>query len=280
MIGSAESPFICEASPPTMAHFGSHPPCSASLTSDWTMSPAWWGASSDTSSISRTVDVPLGEVGVLGPAGRLMDQPVGAGVLAVDVADHVGGEQRVVERGVEGAHLGRGAATDPDPPEDAVPLARGLRLDMAEGPPGSSTRRLSAALATLTKEMPTFIRTTGSCSVSKVTKAPHALPRHDVVPGRDRRSVPRPGGGEGPVERGVEVQRVVGPGAAELAAGHLAGDPVPARPAWTPESLTGLALSGHLEQDVGLAGAREGEPGEPGPGGHGQLGAHLRRVRG
>ena len=49
--------------------------------------------------------------------------------------------------------------------------------------PGSSTRRLSAALATLTKEMPTFIVTTGSCSVSKVTKAPHALDRHEVTPG-------------------------------------------------------------------------------------------------
>ncbi len=52
MIGSAESPFIWDSSPPTMAHLGSHPSCPASLTSDWTMSPAWCGARSATNSIS------------------------------------------------------------------------------------------------------------------------------------------------------------------------------------------------------------------------------------
>ncbi len=51
-MGSAESPFICDASPSTMAHFGSQPPCSASFTRDWTMSPAWSGATIETSSIS------------------------------------------------------------------------------------------------------------------------------------------------------------------------------------------------------------------------------------
>ena len=53
MIGSAESPFICPESPPTIAHLGSQSPCWASLTSDCTMSPAWYGASNDTSSISE-----------------------------------------------------------------------------------------------------------------------------------------------------------------------------------------------------------------------------------
>ena len=52
MIGSAESPFIWDSSPPTMAHLGNQPVCSASSTSDWTMLPAAWGASNDTSCIS------------------------------------------------------------------------------------------------------------------------------------------------------------------------------------------------------------------------------------
>ena len=35
----------------------------------------------------------------------------------------------------------------------------------------------------LTKEIPTFMRTTWLLWVSKVTYAPHAVPWHDVLPG-------------------------------------------------------------------------------------------------
>ena len=53
----------------------------------------------------------------------------------------------------------------------------------ARDQPGSSTFRLAAASATLTKEIPTFILTTGSDRVSKVTKAPQAVPEHVELPG-------------------------------------------------------------------------------------------------
>ena len=222
MIGSAESPFIWDASPSTMAHLGSHPPCSASLTRDWTMSPAWRGASRATSSISRAVDVPLGEVGVLGPVpstggpGRRRRRTAPLSSLTT-----LGIEQRVVEGGVEGPLLGRRAARRRG--SDRAGRSTGcVAVDstLAERP----TRVLDPQIvggvghaherdAHLHQDHRVGRGVEGDVGTA-------GRPRHEVAPGRDRRPVPAPGRGEGPVEPGGEVQRVVGAGPTELAAGR------------------------------------------------------------
>ncbi len=160
-MGSAESPFIWDSSPPAMAHLGSQPPCSASLTRDWTMAPARRRGQQGDQPDLRAVDVPLGEVGVLGSIRRSVHPTVGAGVLTVVVADHVGVEQGVVEGGVERALRGPVSRRPPGSvpggrsrwPWPAIRPGRGT----IRGPPPG---RLSTASATLTKEMPTFIMTT------------------------------------------------------------------------------------------------------------------------
>ena len=81
------------------------------------------------------------------------------------------------------------------------------------------------------------------------------------------------------VEPGGEVERVVRAGLAELTAGDLAADPVVAV---EPDAGGGdrVGAPGHLEQEVGRTGAREGEPGQPGAGGHGQRRRHVGRAEG
>ena len=157
-----------------------------------------------------------------------MDRSVIAGVLAVDIADHVGSEERVVERRIEGVQLRGGAATDPEPAEQAFHWSVADDSHGRGTSPGLRCSGCAAALATLTKEMPTFMSTTRLLSVSKVTKAPQAAPWHDVLPGETTEPFQLPAVTNGRLNVRLEVEGVVGPGPAELTAGHLTDDRVPA----------------------------------------------------
>ena len=99
-----------------------------------------------------------------------VDLAVAPRVVAVDVADHVREQERVVQRRVKGALLARRAARDRDAPEQCVPaIVRPACSIRCKDHPGSSASRLPRAPAMLTKEMPTFISTSRSPVVSKVT---------------------------------------------------------------------------------------------------------------
>ena len=123
------------------------------------------------------VDVPLGEVGVLVTAVVGVHPAVAARVLAVHVGDDVGEEERVVERGVEDVLLGLRCPRRRRCDRAARSTApRAWAATGLSDQPGSSAARFCSASRVLTKEMPTFMRTSCCDTVSKVTKAPHDVP--------------------------------------------------------------------------------------------------------
>ena len=92
-----------------MAHFGSQPPLLCVIDEGLDHVTHVMGGQERLELHLAAVDVPLGEVGVLlAPLGRV-DLAVAPVVAAVHVGDDVREEERVVQRGVEGVLLGRGA---------------------------------------------------------------------------------------------------------------------------------------------------------------------------
>ena len=185
MIGSAESPLTWDVSPATMAHLGSQPVCSRVVHERLDHVADGMGLEEGLELDLAAVDVPIGEVGVLlDVRGQMCTLPSLPGVLAVHVGHDVGEEERVVERGVEGVLLGRRAPVRRDATEQRRSIASWARAaTWRSDQPGSSAARFCSASRVLTKEMPTFMRTSCCDVVSKVTNAPHDVPVQAGVPG-------------------------------------------------------------------------------------------------
>ena len=90
--------------------------------------------------------------------------------------------------------------------------------------PGSSASRFPVASAPLTKEMPTFIMTTRSFSVSKETKAPHTVPAQALLPAATPAALQVPTDEKGRLKRAVKYSVYEVPVPTELATRHLAAD--------------------------------------------------------
>ena len=223
------------------------------------------------------VDVPAGEVGVLGAAVGLVDLPVHAGVGAADVVEGPRRQKGVVERRVEGVEQRLGAAADADPAQRLVPALAGAGARSSPKPrPRLSAARLARAPSTLTKEIPT--RTVTVRSLAGVEGGVGAgLGGRARVGGRlwvssaasaaavERASLPGPGGVEAAVEDGGEVDPVARPLTAEEAAGGGAGDFAPAGVDGDRGEVVGLGAAAGVDEDAGVRVAREGEAGDAGP---------------
>ena len=175
----------------------------------------------------RAVDVPAREVGVLRVAGRGVDLVVEAGILAVDVAEHVG------VRAASGTAPSRRSAARPCvPPVDrdaaeqsrstASVAARGDRVDVPAAVLGGEVRaRVGDAHE---RDADLHVDDADRGVVSNVTVAPECGP--PLVRARRPRSraLPRREASERAVELRVEVQRVGAGRVAELARRHRSGD--------------------------------------------------------
>ncbi len=81
----------------------------------------------------RTVDIPAGEVGVLGMACcHGMNVSIKADILVIDIRENIRLEQRVVHRRIEGRELARGTAADLDLAQPVIPRLCGLGMNGVE----------------------------------------------------------------------------------------------------------------------------------------------------
>jgi hypothetical protein len=222
------------------------------------------------------VDVPAGEVGVLGAAARLVHGAVHADAVAADIAERARGEQGVVERGVERARLAGAAAADPDPAERLIPAParrgadRGEAATLTFGPergpcPGDAdegdpdphgNRALAAGVEGRVGPRPRrHLRVAGrGLGVRCRFGARFELPFG-----------PGPRGGERLAEAGREVDLVAGALAAEEAARGAAGDFALRRVDLHRRFVIGLGAAAGIDQDARGGAAGEGEAAEAGP---------------
>ena len=227
------------------------------------------------------VDVPAGEVGVLGAAAGLVDGAVHADVVAADVVEGPRREQRVVERGVEGADVAGGAAADADFAERLVPALPRRGADRAEAVARAFGAERGAGAGDRDEGDADADRH-GAVAAGVEGRVGAGARGHLRVPGRalgvgggfaPRFKLPfgpGPRGGEGAGEAGGEVDLVARALAAEEAAPGAAADFAGAGVDLDRGFVVGLGRPAGVDQDARVRARREGEAAEAGAGGRGQ----------
>ncbi len=227
------------------------------------------------------VDVPAGEVGVLGAAAGPVDGAVHADVVAADVVEGPRREQRVVERRVEGADVAGGAAADVDFAERLVPAPPRRRADRAEAVArafgaqrGAGAGDADEGDADADRDGAVAAGVEGRVGAGarghlRVRRRALGVGRR-FAPRFERAFGPGAGGGERAAEASGEVDLVARALAAEEAAAGAAADFAGARVDLDRGFVVGLGAAAGVDQDARVRARREGEAAEAGAGGRGQ----------